>query len=337
MSDDSTTTSGDGVAPHRFTLSSYDPIEVKLPKVGVEDAHISEQLFQIAKNYATFEKIDDREVRPDDHLFIAVESTENGQPFPGLTTTGRVFKLGEGHMPPGFESEVASMRVGETKTFTFEGPSFEVDAEGNPIMSEVTSTVTVLEIRQEAIPAITDAWVAANIPGANTVPEFREMVKAQMEAQLAGQFEQYKQFACASTLAQRLQERIPDDLFQNGMMRANMQLEMALRQQNMTKADFLKQQGIDEQQFGMQMLMQAREMIAQEAALDAMAENLGIEVNDAEVDAVFGGRTPEQTAAARKACEEAGQLDDAKAAARRMKTLQWVIDNAKIEYQEQQQ
>ncbi len=75
MAEDNTTAPGAQPDAHRFTLSSYDPVEITIPQMQVQDAHINEQLFHIAKGYATFEKVEDREVRPDDCLFIAVEST----------------------------------------------------------------------------------------------------------------------------------------------------------------------------------------------------------------------------------------------------------------------
>ncbi|NTW29387.1 MAG: hypothetical protein HGA39_08515 [Coriobacteriia bacterium] len=332
MTDEDATTPEPNAPDHQFTLSSYEPVTITLPVIDVPDSAVDEQLLKIAEGYASYEKIEDREIRPTDALLLAVSATENGEPFPGLTTDGRVVQLGQNLMPDEFEQQVASMSVGETKTFDFEGPTYETGEDGMPIMSKVTATVTVLEIQQPIIPAITDIWVSANIPGAKTVPEFREMLKKQMASQMAPKVEEYKYFQCASALAQRLEGRIPDDLFEKGMAAANASFEAALAQQKMTKQEFLEKQGMDQNQFDIQLLMQARQMIAQQEALGALADHLKIEVTDEDINAVFGGKTAEQNAAARKACEEAGQLDDARKAAQGGKALKWLVDTAKIEY-----
>ena len=52
--------------------------------------------------------------------------------------------------------------MGETKTFTFEGPG--LDDDGNEIVETVECTATVKEVQKKVVPAIDDAWVAKNMP-----------------------------------------------------------------------------------------------------------------------------------------------------------------------------
>lgn len=318
--------------PRKFTLSSYDPVSITLPEPAVSDAEVDEQLYRFAQSRATYEKVEDRHVEPTDFVFVSLETTKDGEPFKGLTTEGQMIKLGSGHMPEGFEREIASMSAGETKTFDFEGPSFELDENGEPKNDTFTTTVTIREIRQQVIPAITDAWVAANIPGFNTVPEFANTVRTQMQADRATEVEHMKHFACASTLAKRLEGHIPDDLFEMGIAQTHQMFEMDLKRQGLTKEAFMQQRGLDEQRLNMELLMQAREMLAQGLALDALAEHLGLTLEDSDLDEVFGGNTPEETAAARKACEDAGQMPQAREAALRGKALKWLVETATIEY-----
>ena len=65
-------------------------------------------------------------------------------------------------MPDGFDENIIGMNVGETKTFTFEGPG--IDDDGNEIVETIECTVTVKEIQKKVVPAIDDAWVAKYMP-----------------------------------------------------------------------------------------------------------------------------------------------------------------------------
>ena len=91
-----------------------------------------------------------------------MESYENGEKLAGLTTDARTYSAGAGLMPDGFDENIIGMDVGETKTFTFEGPG--IDDEGNEIVETIECTVTVKEVQKKVAPAIDDAWVAKFMP-----------------------------------------------------------------------------------------------------------------------------------------------------------------------------
>lgn len=312
----------------QFTLSSYDPVEIFLPPVTVSEADVDQQLQSLALQVPSYEKIKGAGALPDDERYIAIESTHAGEPFAPLTGK-RILKLGEGFMPEEFDKQVGPMVAGDTKTFDFDVP-WEEGADGQPVMSTLTAAVTVLEIRRQVTPEITDAWVSQNIPGASSVGELRARIREQLEAQLAQQLEQRKYFLAASALAERLQGAIPDDLLERALAGNREGFEANLRKQGITREQFLAQQGITEHQLTMQNLMQTREMLAQALALDAMADHLGLDVDDDEINAVFGARTPGQTAAARASAEGEGRLAEVRALARRNKTVQWVVGNARV-------
>lgn len=312
----------------KFTLSSYEPVEIVLPVVEVTDEDIDEQIKNMIEVYPHYQKLEDRQVQLGDEVYLEIESTLGGEPYRNMTGK-RLLTLGDGFLPEDFDKQLVGMDVGATKTFDFDLP--QGDSEGTKV---VTSTVTILEIRQKDSDfQPNDEWVEQNFPPLKTMEALRENIKAQLEVQLAQQREQHKHHMAATVLAQRLEGRIPDNLFEQAL-RANQQnFEEYLRKNDTNKEDFLKQQGIGEHQFTMQNLIQTREMVAQGLALDAMAEHVGLDVTDEEIDVVFGGRTAEQNAAARKEAEKAGQLADYRQLALRNKTLKWLVDHAKVVYQ----
>ena len=323
-------TSAGGIAPE---LSSYGPVEVTVPKITFPEDTIDEQIAQLAQQMTIYVKAEDREIRPDDQLYIAMETVQDGAPLENLSGE-RHISLADSFMPDGFKDQVAAMKVGETKTFDYDAPTAENDAEGNAITAKVTSTVTVLEIQEEAVPEVTDEWVKKSIPGANSIEELRRNVRTQMESKAAGYSRSALYEQCAAELASRLTTRIPDDVFERGIQQAHSQFLEQLKQQNIEEPAYLLREGITKDQLNMQLMIQGREIVAEGMALEAMANHLHLKVTDKDIDASFGNVSPAQAAQMRKAYEEKGLMPELRRMALCGKALDSVVANAKISYRE---
>ena len=128
-----------------YELTSYEPVSITIQEVSIDERQVDEQINQVAERYAEFVADDPHPVRKGDSCLLAMESYENGEKLPGLTTDARTYSAGAGLMPDGFDENIIGMDVGETKTFTFEGPG--IDDEGNEIVETIECTVTVKEIQ----------------------------------------------------------------------------------------------------------------------------------------------------------------------------------------------
>ena len=78
-----------------------------------------------------------------DSVELELETIQDGKPVRALCSKARVYNTGSLSMPDDFDEAIVGMDVGETKSFEFEGPSFELDASGQPVMESYRSTVTV--------------------------------------------------------------------------------------------------------------------------------------------------------------------------------------------------
>ncbi|NTU89911.1 MAG: trigger factor [Actinobacteria bacterium] len=317
------------LAKPSFKLSSYEPVEITLPPFSINDEVITNRMTEEVEKTARMEKDESREdVRENDFVNIALETREGDTILPGLTHDGRMYQANQGYMPEAFDENLIGMKVGETKTFDFEAPTFEFDEEGNPLMGTYSVTVTVNEISKNVIPALSDAWVKENIPGSETVPEFEAKVREGVIEQGKKEYDQYKEYLCASALAKRLEGKIPDEFYEATFKDLNQNFELQLSQQGMTKEQFFEQQGLNDQQFMMTMMFQAKEQLSQNFALDALAKHLKLEVTDEDYDKLFSLMAPGQEAMAKKEMERSGRMFAMKEAALRMKASQWLSDNA---------
>ena len=158
-----------------YELTSYEPVSITIQEVSIDERQVDEQINQVAERYAEFVADDPHPVRKGDSCLLAMESYENGEKLPGLTTDARTYSAGAGLMPDGFDENIIGMDVGETKTFTFEGPG--IDGEGNEIVETIECTVTVKEIQKKVAPVIDDAWVAKFMPMYKDVAAMRDDIR----------------------------------------------------------------------------------------------------------------------------------------------------------------
>ena len=114
------------------------------------------------------------------------------------------------------------------------------------------------------------------------------------------------------------------------MSEARKTLHKSLKEQGQTLEDFLKQQGMEEQQLTMSVMMQVREQLVRQFSLDAFARHEGLSVEDADIDSFFDAISPNNAVAARKDFERSGKLFAAKGAALRLKANRLLAEQAVV-------
>ncbi|MDR3053745.1 MAG: trigger factor [Coriobacteriales bacterium] len=317
-----------------YELSSYEPVSITLPTVAVAEEEIDQQLLMIAENNATYKKDADRAVVNGDNILIAIKTVDGkGEPLPGLTADSRMYTAGQGYMPEEFDRQIEGMNVGETKTFDVTGP--DLNEKGEQTESTYTFTVTIKEIQKRVVPAITDAWVEANMfgLGVKTVAEFREKIREQgMEAKNK-QLEQMRIFTAASELAKRFKGKIADEFYEHTRSDLMANIQQQLQRQGQTLQEYLKAQGTDEQQFGMSIMLQTREVLTQGFSLDALARHLKLAVDETDIEEAFRLMAPGHEKEVRAEFEGTGRMYQIREAALRTKANKWLVETAEITYQ----
>ena len=100
-----------------------------------------------------------------------------------------------------------------------------------------------------------------------------------------------------------------------------------LQQQGIPFEQFVQSQG-GEQQFGMIMMMQTREMLVQGYALDALFRHEKMTLTDEDIDAACRSMNPQNPDAVKREMQENGRGFALREAAERMKANQWLLDHA---------
>jgi trigger factor len=317
-----------------YDLDDFSPVHIQLPKVKVSEAEINQQLLMLAENYATYEKTEEHPVKGDDDLIFSIKTVDaKGEEVKNLTAERRAYTMGKTFLPKEFDDNILGMEVGQTKTFSVTTPDFKKDPEDENEDGTFTFEVTILELQQRVIPAITDEWVTKNIPGLKSVPELHEEIRKQGLAHHEQELSGMRSFAAASELAKRFKGSIPDEYYEMTRDDIVQGIQQNLASQNKTMQDFIKEQGGD-QQFSMQLMMQTREVLTQGFSLDSLARHLKLEVTDADIAETFHLMAPGHEKEASMEFELTGRMYQVREAALRTKANNWLVENAEIEYVE---
>lgn len=312
-------------------LSSYDPVEITVPKIEISDAQVEEQARKALGSVPTYRKAEgSKELESGDCADISLRLTKGGVEVNRMCFDSRPYTLGSQTMPPEFDKELVGMRPGETKTFSFESID-DVDDKGNPVNAEFEATVTINGLMSKSDPELTDEWVRINIPNCDTADEFKQQVRAELERANEKRLEQYKNFLSASALSKRLVGKIPDGTY------AAMQLEVNENRQNeasrrgITVAELREQQGMDENQERMSDIMQIHDHVAQTIALNALARHLNMTVTEEDLDKYFEAISPAgQAKRLRSQFQQNGEMHLAHEGALRYKANMYLTEHAKI-------
>lgn len=214
------------------TIGDVSGKSVKRPKTTVADANVESTIKTLRKQRAKYERVE-RVAQADDLVNIDFEGLIAGQPFEGNKATNFTFVVGENRMLPDFESAVAGMKEGETKTFPLTFPQDYAEAVKG---KTADFTVTVNQVAEPKLPPL-DAELAKSLGVADgDVERLKREVRENIDKEVA------------KRVKQSVKEQVMDGLYESATFdipRALLEGEIA-RMQEAAVAD-LKQRGMTTQ------------------------------------------------------------------------------------------
>ncbi len=318
-----------------YELSSYEPIKLEVQKFKVDESLVEAELDRMTAQYTSYIKDESAdanyELKAGDFAKISIDAKDSGgEPCKNLNTDGRTYAIGAGHMPEGFDSQIQGMKPGEHKTFTFSGSSFDEDF--NEIEETFECSVKVLEVLKEVTPKLDDDWVKKNMPWFRSADELKQSVCKSIEIGQREGYDAYVRQEAAAKWARRFQGKVDDEVYESMMRQLTENIRMDLRQQGKTWDQFVEENGGDSQ-LNMMLMLQAREVITQGYALDAIYRHFKLTTNDQDYEAVCHAMNPQANPKQlRQQIEQSGQGFALRESAERYKANVFAVENAKIKY-----
>lgn len=306
------------------TLGEYTGLEVTKAEALVTDEQVDEQIKRILQENPEKTTVTGRPAQEGDVVNIDYVGMKDGEAFAGGTAEGYDLELGSNSFIDGFEDGLVGANTGDELSLNLTFPENYGNAElaGQAVVFDVT----VNAIKEQSEAELTDEFVKRVSKTSTTVEAYRKEIRERMEesarqdAKIRMQ-NQAMDLAMAASTFESLDPQV-DLEFQLQMGEVN----EALKQGNMTLADYTAMFGMDEESFNSFMRADIENRLKVTLTAEAIAKAENLEVDDdarLEVAKVYGLENIEDLVA--RYGQEA--VDEA---ARNVKVMDFLLANAKM-------
>lgn len=317
-----------------FGLASVENLSVTVPPKTTSEAEIDAQIEHTRERFASLEPVEDRGVQADDFVLISFVGTVDGEEYEGNVVDRYLYEMGRGLMPSEFDEGIIGLEAGATTSVSFSIP----DTAENPDFAGKTAAfdVTVHEIKAKVLPEVDDDF-AADVGGYDSVAEMRDSLRETMDKAKEVGHKQAVTRAVRAMLAERLQGEAPEAMVESTKGQMIRDFMQGLEQRGMSMPEYLQATGVDMDQIEADIGEQARKVVCEELALEALFRHLGWEVSDEEVDtavAEIAETTGDDPAQLRKQFEDRGVIAVIHEQIIHRRALEWLTDPANVAVEE---
>jgi trigger factor len=308
-------------------LSSYEPVAITLPSEEATEAEITAQIDTFRGYLGKYEDIEGRAVEAGDFVYIKVKGLDN---LEKINFENRLYHLGQGQMPEGFDNGLVGMNVKDEKTIEFELPQAPA-AEGEEATEAkvAKAEVTVNRLVQHVLPELTDEF-AKNSFGFDDVEAMRAAIAKEIGQQKKQAIPQIKENRVTGKLAERLEGEPTPAYTQTIFQELGQNFLMQLGNQGTNLDSWLVANGISQQQFMADLQRQATDIARESLALDALVREQGLEATDADIDEEFKKAGVPDWEASKAEFEADGRLPAIRVSIRRNKAIDWLLGSAVV-------
>ena len=258
-----------GVQP-KAEPADWTTLEVPAEEPDVPAELVDHELEALRSSVAELVPVAGRGAREGDALVIDADvDGSDGEAQRDLVVT-----LGAGRLLPDLEGGIAGMTVGETKDIEYALPEGETG----------TARVTVKELKEPVLPPLDDELARA-ASEFDTLEELREEIEGRLREQIEEELEGAFRGAAVDALVDTSAVEVSDALVESragNLIRAFLN---QLERRGISLETYLALSGETAEQIQQRMLEDARRSLGRELVLEAVAEQLRIEVSDEELRA----------------------------------------------------
>ncbi|MCL1839542.1 trigger factor [Candidatus Saccharibacteria bacterium] len=260
-------------------LGNYRKLKAKKPEVKTKTADVNEILERVAKGFAE-KNVVKRKAKLTDEVVIDFIGKKDGIAFKGGTAKDFKLELGSGQFIPGFEESVVGHESGDKfdVKLTFPKDYHNEELAGAKAVFEVL----LKQVNEVKIPKIDDE-LAKKAGTFKTLAEFKADIKKNLAAQNNQRVEEKYKDDLVLELAASSQVEAPETLVADQVRFIREDFERNLQSRGTTFEDFLKDSKKTEDSWKDEANQIAINRVKAMLVLQALADELKIEVADQEV------------------------------------------------------
>lgn len=259
------------------TIGEYKGLTLDRASVTVTDDDVQAEIDYNLEENGT--EVNDGTVEEGDSVTINFTGTIDGKEFDGGSAEDYDLVIGEGGMIDGFEDGIIGMKKGETKELdlTFPDDYYEESVAGKPVVFKVT-------LQKFTRPSeLNDEWVAANTEY-KTVDEYRAAVKKELEENetKSADYDLYSN-AWSEVLANSEVKEYPEEDVDKAVEAYKKLNENYVKEAGMEMSDFLKAQGMSEEDYEEDCQQYAESKVEQNLIVQGIMDAEGLSLDDDDI------------------------------------------------------
>ena len=278
-------------------IGAYKGLDIKKYEYSVSEEEVAKEVNKILDREAKTVDVTDRPCAEGDTVNINFSGSVDGEKFPGGTAEGYDLVLGSGSFIPGFESQVAGMKVGEDKDITVRFPA-DYQAE-NLRDKDAVFAIHLNSVKGKELPELTDEYVKKHT-GSESVADYTAKVKERLEKQAASRGRDETENAIVEAISKTAECEIPLAMIESETDRMVQDFSYRLMYQGLKLEDYIKYMGQTMEQFRAQFADQAKSRVLSQLVIEKIIREEKISASAEEVDA----KIAEQAASVGKTAEE---------------------------------
>jgi trigger factor len=326
--------------PFIFTLAVDVKPEVKLGKYKglkaekeekiIGDDEIAKHLEQLKENYAEYVVVEDRAAKDEDILSYDSKAFIEETPVEKWTKVSSGAKLGAKSISEEFDKELIGLKINEAKDFELDFKADYADKEiaGN----KVKFSILLHEIREKKLPELTDELVK-KASSFEKVEDYKKDIKEKMQSYADEQSERTMKENLLQEVIKSVELKLPAAMTDKELDMMVRETEYSISQYKIKLEDYLKMQGKDLDSFRAEMRPKAEDRVKLDLILDAVFQKENIEISEEEIEAELTKQREEYEKNNKDGKElkvPEGMKDYIKAQLKEKKTIDFLIENAKI-------
>jgi len=240
--------------------------------VGAQEAEVPEELVDaeldvLRASVAALSPVEDRPAELGDTVIVDLlrEGGEGQKDY--------VVELGSGRLVPELEQQLVGMSVGETRELRFELPDDELGV----------IEATVKEIKEKVLPPLDDDLAKAGSE-LDTLDELRAEIEGRLREQIEADIEESFRRAALDRLVDASNVSVDGPVVESRTRTLLESFDEMLRRRGGSLETYLQVTGSSPNDIVARFRSEARRSVAGELVLEAVADKLGIEISDQQID-----------------------------------------------------
>ena len=263
------------------TLGDYKGVEVPKTEITVTDEDVEAELKKEQEKNSRTISVEDRAAQLNDIVTIDFEGSVDGVPFDGGQATEYPLTLGSNTFIPGFEDQLVGAKVGDDVdvkvTFPEEYQAKELAGK------EAIFKCAVKKIEAKELPELDDDF-AKDVSEFETLAEYKEHVKTNLEDKKANEAKRAKEDAAVDKAIENAQMDIPEAMLMTQCRQMLDDFSRRMQSQGLSMDQYFQFTGMTADKMMEDMKPQALKRIQTRLVLEKVAEVENIQPTEEEVN-----------------------------------------------------